>query len=111
MSPKILLLVVVCVAVSAAVFIAYARPTSYLLKAQELPSQSIAQNVAEVAAGNLSLQPEAVKLSRHVRGASFDPRKPRTVVLHGVLATATDQRNVQIRRNQSGSGEQRSEEH
>lgn len=106
MSPKILLLVVVCVAVSAAVFIAYARPTSHLLKTQELPSQSTTQNVADVAAGNLSVQPEAVKLSRHIRGAGFDPKKPRTVILNGVLATATEQRNVQIRRNQSGSGEQ-----
>lgn len=106
MSSKILLLVVVCVAVSAAVFIAYARPTSHLLKTQELPSQSTPQNGDDGEAGNLSLQPEAVKLSRRVRGPGFDPKKPRTLVIHGVLATATEQRNVQIRRNQSGRGEQ-----
>src|SRR5690349_19613601 len=104
MSAKILLSVVVCVAVSVTVFIA--RPTSHLLTTQQLPSQSTTQNVDDVEAGNLSLQPEAVKLSRRVRGADFDPKKPRTLVIHGVLATATEQRNVQIRRNQNSSGEQ-----
>ena len=107
MSPKILLsVVVVCVAVSVAVFIAHARPTSHILTTQQLPPQSTTQNVADVEAGNLSLQPEAVKLSRRVRGEHFDPKKPRSVVMHGVLTTANDKRNVQIRRNQSGSGEQ-----
>ena len=104
MSPKILLSVVVCVAVSAAVFIA--RPTSHILTTQEFPPQSTTQNVDVGAAGNLSLQPEAVKLSRRVRGAGFDTQKPRTLVMQGVLATATEQRNVQIRRNQNSSGEQ-----
>src|SRR4051812_6216032 len=106
MSPKILLSVVVCVAVSAAVFSPYARPTSHILTTQQFPPQSTTQNVDNVEAGNLSLQPEAVKLSRRVRGTGFDPQKPRTLVIHGVLATATEQRNVQIRRNQNSSGEQ-----
>ena len=106
MSPKILLLVVVCLAVSATVFIAYARPTSHVLQTQELSSQSTTPNVDDVEAGNLSLQPEAVKLSRRVHGGRFEAKKPRSVVLHGVLATANDKRNVQIKRYQTGAGEQ-----
>lgn len=106
MSPKILLLAAVCLVVSAAVFMVYARPTSRFLNAQELSSQGTMRTVDDAESGNLSVQPEAVKLSRRVRGPRFDPKKPRSVVIQGVLATATEQRNVQIKRYQSGSGEQ-----
>jgi len=93
-------------AVGAAVYIAYARPTSHSPQPQESSPQSTISSLDAAVPGNLSVQPEAVKLSRRVRGNNFDSKKPRTIVISGVLTTGTEQRRVQIRRYQTDAGEQ-----
>lgn len=105
MSPKVLMAGLLSVAL-AVVFIAYARPVAKSSSTQDLPqSTATTASLAGPGANSLALQPEALKLSRRVRAKSFDPEKPRMVVIDGVLATATDRRNVQIVRTQNGSGE------
>jgi hypothetical protein len=106
MSPKVLIPGLLSVAL-AAVFIAYARPTAKSSDTQDLPQSDATTASADGPKSNsLALQPEAVKLSRRIRAKGFDPQKPRTVVVDGVLTTATDRRNVQIVRTQTLSGEQ-----
>ena len=105
MSPKVLMAGLLSVAL-AVVFIAYARPVAKSANTQDLPqSTATTASVAGPESSNFALEPDAVKLSRRVRAKGFDPKKPRTVVIDGVLATATDRRNVQIVRTQNGSGE------
>lgn len=105
MSPKLLKLVVLSIALAAAVFITYARPTSNSPNAQS-SSQESSSSVDIPESGSLSRQPEAVKLSRRVRGGQFDAKKARSLLLNGVVTNGTGQRNVQIRRNQNATGEQ-----
>lgn len=104
MSPKFLMPGLLSVAL-AVVFIAYARPIAKSSN-QDLPqSTATTASVDGPESNNFALEPEAVKLSRRVRAKDFDPKKPRTVVVDGVLTTATDRRNVQIVRTQNNSGE------
>lgn len=106
MSPKVLMPGLLSVAVVAAVFITYARPAAKSSKTQDFPQGTASTvSVDGPESNSLALQPEAVKLSQHVRAKGFDPKKPRTIVIDGVLTTATDRRNVQIVRSQSNSGE------
>ena len=105
MSPKLLMPGLLSAAVVTAVFIAYARPALHASHEQDV-SQSIVTSVAGPESANLAMQPEAVKLSRRVRGERFDAKKPRSVILQGVLTTGTEHRTLQIKRSQSESGEQ-----
>jgi hypothetical protein len=105
MSYRIFVPALLCLALSIAVYIVSARPTSHSPHTQEVSSQSTTRASDDRESGNLSVQPEAVKLSRRVRGGRFDATKPRSVVMYGVLTTANDKRNVQITRYQTGAGE------
>jgi hypothetical protein len=54
---------------------------------------------------NLTLQPEARKLSRRVGGDRFNPETRSSLILEGVLETSTAHAGVQIVRSQNARGE------
>lgn len=66
--------------------------------------QTLTQSRAAGKVRNLSLQPEAFKLSRRL-GSRFAPSRQLTSMLVGTLTTGTVQQNVTITRQQTSSGE------
>jgi|ERR1043165_4067601 YD repeat-containing protein len=109
MSRKLIVVGVLCAAITVTVFISYAHSPSS--RSQIGESQGLVQNIspADLAYGpdtrNLALQPEAVKLSRSIGGERFRSTTPATVVMQGVLTIGSDRQNVVIRRSQNDGGE------
>jgi hypothetical protein len=103
---KLLIPGALCLAVVSAVSLSYARRTTNFPNAQNLPqSTSTTSAMAGPPSNSFLLQPEAAKLSLRVRKKGFDPSSPRTVVVDGVLTSASGRSNVEIRRSQTDKGE------
>lgn len=77
------------------------RPTASAFKAQAQDKNKSTASPQR----NLSLQPQAFTLSRHL-GARFSSRKQGTSAMSGVLTIGSEQKSFQINRKQTNDGEQ-----
>jgi hypothetical protein len=72
--------------------------------AERIPTHPTQQPFAQKKSRNLSLQPEAFKLSRHL-GSRFMPSRESASTMTGTLTTGGAERNVNITRRQTPTGE------
>jgi hypothetical protein len=107
MSRKLIVVGVLCAAIGGTLFITYARSSSTSRTLSQEPVQGVPTSVLanDPQTRNLALQPEAFKLSRRIGGDRFTSTTPASVIMQGVISTATSRQNVQINRYQNEDGE------
>jgi len=94
MSYRIFVPALLCLALSIAVYIVSARPTSHSPHTQEVSSQSTTRASDDPESGNLSVQPEAVKLSRRTLRCNTKEEVKQIRSLNGIKFLDTTPENL-----------------